>query len=183
MLNPPCTWEGWCWGWWAAWWSSQRVERWRDAIYGNGLPLGFQGRRFLAVVLSRRTLYTISEDWVSELFFLPCRANETCLIFVNIVRQFSLAKLIECDDDESDKDVDKEEWKDNKVNNVVDRHFRSEPRDRTLVLKRRRHWVLQHPGEKRKYKLQQKKQRKTYAIHPSEVCTAKRVIMAMAQLS
>ena len=65
MLNPPCTWGGWCWGWWAAWWSSRRAGRWRGARCGSERPLGFRGRRFLAVLLSPRTLYTISEDCVS----------------------------------------------------------------------------------------------------------------------
>ena len=66
-------------------------------------------------------------------------SNKACLIFVNIVRQFCFPQFIECDDDEGDKNVDKEKWKDNKVDNVVDGHFRSEPRDGALIFKCRRH--------------------------------------------
>ena len=67
--SPPCTWVGWCWGWWAAWWSSQRAGRWPAARYGSELPLGSRGRRFLAVLSSPRTLYTISADRVADYYF------------------------------------------------------------------------------------------------------------------
>ena len=95
----------------------------------------------------RYTRFLRIEFPLVELFFLPVCSNKTCLIFVNIVRQFCLPQLIECDDDEGNKNVDKEKWKDNKVDNVVDSHFRSEPRDGALVFKCRGHGVLQDTGE------------------------------------
>ena len=53
------------------------------------------------------------------------------LIFVNIVSELCLAELVEGDDDQGDKDVDKEEGEDDKVDNVVDGHLSSEPGVRT----------------------------------------------------
>ena len=69
----------------------------------------------------------------------------TNLIFINIIGQLCLAKLIECDDDKSDEYVDEEERKDDEVDDIVDRHFCSKPGIWALVLVRRGHGILQNP--------------------------------------
>ena len=69
----------------------------------------------------------------------------TNLIFINIIGQLCLAKLIECDDDKSDEYVDEEERKDNEVDDIVDRHFCSKPGIWALVFVRRGHGILQNP--------------------------------------
>ena len=53
--------------------------------------------------------------------------NSPHLILVNLsILQLSFSLLLECDDDQSYKDVDKEEWKDDEEDNVEDGHFSSE---------------------------------------------------------
>ena len=53
-------------------------------------------------------------------FGLNGKINTRLLIFVHIILQLSLAQLIEGDDDQGNEDVDKEEWEDNKEDNVED---------------------------------------------------------------
>ena len=55
------------------------------------------------------------------------------LILINIICELSLSQLVEGDDNQGNEDVDKEEWKDNKVDDVVDGHLCSVPRVGTLV--------------------------------------------------
>lgn len=54
--------------------------------------------------------------------------------------------LLECDDDESHKDVDEKERKDDKVDDVEDRHLHPVAVARTSVLFGHIHRVLQDPG-------------------------------------
>ena len=64
------------------------------------------------------------------------------LILINLVVDELVRSLIlERDDDESDEDVDEEEWKDDEVEDVEDGHLHAEVGHRTLVLVRRVHRV------------------------------------------
>ncbi len=67
------------------------------------------------------------------------------MILVHVVLQLGLAELVESDDDEGDKDVDKEEGKDDEKYDVEDGHLDPEPWQRPLVLVCGRHRVLQDP--------------------------------------
>ena len=69
--------------------------------------------------------------------------NYAYLVLVNIIRELGLSELVEGDDDQGHEDVDEEEREDDEVNNVEDGHLSAEPGDRTLVLVRRGHRVLQ----------------------------------------
>ena len=68
------------------------------------------------------------------------------LILVNIVCQLSLSELIKCHNDKSHENVDEEEGKHDKVDDVVNCHLSSEPRKWTLVLVCRGHGILQNSG-------------------------------------
>ena len=69
----------------------------------------------------------------------------SCLIFVDLtILQFGLALLLKGDDNEGHEDVDKEEWEDDKEDDVENGHLHPEPRDGALVLVRRGHGVLEH---------------------------------------
>ena len=72
------------------------------------------------------------------------------LIFVNVPRQFSLAQLVEGNDDQSDEDVDKKEREDNEVDDIENGHFHPEHRDRAFVFIGRGHGVLKKSGENSK---------------------------------
>ena len=61
--------------------------------------------------------------------------------------KFSLALLLEGDDDQGDEDVHEEEWEDNKVDNVEDGHLDTVQLDRGLVFIRNGHGLLEDPGE------------------------------------
>ncbi len=65
------------------------------------------------------------------------------MVLVNVICELRLSQLVECDDDQRDEDVDKEEREDDEVDNVEDGHLGAEPGDWTLVLERGRHGVLQ----------------------------------------
>ena len=68
------------------------------------------------------------------------------LVLVNLsVLQLGLALLLEGDDDQGHKDVDKEEGEDNEEDDVEDGHLCPEKRSGSDVLKRGTHRVLQHP--------------------------------------
>ena len=64
---------------------------------------------------------------------MDCKVNAGLLILVHVVLQLGLAQLVECDDDQGNKDVDEEEGKDHKEDDVEDALLRSEPRDWTLI--------------------------------------------------
>ena len=70
------------------------------------------------------------------------------LIFIDIILELSLAQLIEGDDDEGNKDINKEEGEDNEEDNIEDALFRPEPGYWSLVLICGGHGVLQdgHPA-------------------------------------
>ena len=68
------------------------------------------------------------------------------LILVDVFSQFGFTEFVEGDDDQGDEDVDEEEGKDDEVDDVEDRHLGPVALDRTLVLVRRRHRVLEHAG-------------------------------------
>ena len=72
---------------------------------------------------------------------------EIYLIFVNVPRQFSLAQLVEGNDDQSDEDVDKKEREDNEVDDIENGHFHPEHRDRAFVFIGRGHGVLKKAGK------------------------------------
>ena len=69
--------------------------------------------------------------------------NAGLLILIDVVLQLSLAKLIEGDDDEGNKDIDKEEREDNKEDDVEDALFCPEPGYWSLVLICGGHGVLE----------------------------------------
>ena len=64
------------------------------------------------------------------------------LIFVHVILELCLSQLVERDNDESDKNVDKEEGEDDKEHNVENGHLHPEPGQGTLIVIRRRHGVL-----------------------------------------
>ena len=70
------------------------------------------------------------------------------LILIDVVLKLSLAELIEGDDDEGNKDINKEEREDNEEDNVEDALFCPEPGNRSLVLICGGHGVLEdcHPA-------------------------------------
>lgn len=68
------------------------------------------------------------------------------LILVNIFGEFSLSKFIESDDDQGNKDVDEEEGKDYKVDDVEDGHFGPETSNGSFILVSRGHRALQDTG-------------------------------------
>ncbi len=109
------------------------------------------------------------------------------LVLVHVVLQLCLAQLVEGDDDEGDEDVDEEEGEDDEEDDVEDGHLHAEPGHRALVLVRRRHRVLQDAVEKKatfpEYEMKYYLNFRTHATHPSDVCTANNVSMAMKQLS
>ena len=72
---------------------------------------------------------------------------EIYLIFVNVPRQFSLAQLVEGNDDQSDEDVDKKEWEDNEVDDIENGHFYPEHWDRAFIFIGRGHGVLKKEGK------------------------------------
>ena len=66
------------------------------------------------------------------------------LILINLpVLKLSLPLLLECDNDEGDKDVDKEEREDDEEDNVEDRHLCPEESSGANVFKSGPHRVLQ----------------------------------------
>ena len=68
------------------------------------------------------------------------------LVLVNLsVLQLGLALLLEGDDDQGHKDVDKEEGEDNEEDDVEDGHLGAEERARSVVLKGGSHGVLEDP--------------------------------------
>ena len=62
--------------------------------------------------------------------------SESCLVFVDVIRQLGFAQFVECDNDKSDKNVDKEKGKDDEVDDVIYGHLCPEPGDWSLVLER-----------------------------------------------
>ena len=73
---------------------------------------------------------------------MDCKVNAGLLILVHVVLQLGLAQLVECDDDQSDEDVDEEKGEDNEENDVEDSLFRPVPGYWSHVLICRRHRVL-----------------------------------------
>ena len=73
----------------------------------------------------------------------------THLVLVHVVLQLGLSELVESDDDQGDEDVDEEEGEDDEEDDVEDGHLDAEPRDRTLLLVRRAHRVLQDAVDRR----------------------------------
>ena len=73
---------------------------------------------------------------------LNCKIYAGFLVLVHIVLKFSLTKLIECDDDESNKNVDKEKWEDYKEHNVEYALLRSEPRNWAFIFISGWHGIL-----------------------------------------
>lgn len=68
------------------------------------------------------------------------------LIFLQAVFLHHLVPLLlEGDDDQGHKDIDKEEGEHHKVDNIEDGHLHSVPRAGTLVLKGGIHGVLEDP--------------------------------------
>lgn len=67
------------------------------------------------------------------------------VLFQGTLFHHLITLLLEGDDDESYKDIDKEEWKDNKVDDVEDRHLHPVAVTRTPVFFCDIHRVLQHP--------------------------------------
>ena len=66
------------------------------------------------------------------------------LIFIDFsVLQFSLALVLEGDNDQSHEDVDEEEWKHDEVDDVEDGHFNAVVQNRTVIFLSGRHRVLQ----------------------------------------
>ena len=65
------------------------------------------------------------------------------MILIDVVLKLGLTKLIEGDDDEGNKDIDKEEREDNKEDDVEDALFCPEPWYRSLVLICGGHGVLE----------------------------------------
>ena len=63
-----------------------------------------------------------------------------------MIDEFVGALFLERDDDESNKYVDEEERKDDKVDDVEERHLHAVVGLRALVLVRRIHRMDQHPG-------------------------------------
>ena len=51
---------------------------------------------------------------------MDCKVNAGLLILVHVVLKLGLAQLVECDDDQSDEDVDEEKGEDNEENDVED---------------------------------------------------------------
>ena len=82
------------------------------------------------------------------------------LIFIDLrLFKFSLALLLESDNDQGDENVDKEKGKDDEVNDVKNGHFHSEEWYGPLIFKCSRHTLLQNTAKK-------KGQHKTYSnIH------------------
>ena len=68
------------------------------------------------------------------------------LILVDVIRELRLSQLVECNDDESHEDVDKEEREDDKEHDVENGHLNAEPGEGALLLVSRGHGVLQDPG-------------------------------------
>ncbi len=66
------------------------------------------------------------------------------LIFIHVVLQLSLSKLIESDNDQGNKNVDKEERKYYEEHNVKDGHLDTEPGLRSLFFVRWGHGVLKY---------------------------------------
>ena len=64
------------------------------------------------------------------------------LILVNVICQLSLAEFVEGNDDKSHEDVDEEERKYNKVDDVINGHLCPEPGQGALIFIRRGHGVL-----------------------------------------
>ena len=67
---------------------------------------------------------------------LDCKVDARLLVLVHVVLQLRLAKLVEGDDDQGDKDVDEEERKDDEEDDVEDGMLSSVPWDWSLVLVR-----------------------------------------------
>ena len=78
---------------------------------------------------------------------LDGKVDTGLLVLVHIVLQLRLPKLIEGDDDEGNKDVDKEKGKNHKEDNVEDAVLGPVPGNGTLVFVGRRHRVLENPGQ------------------------------------
>ena len=70
--------------------------------------------------------------------------KKTYLILINVICEFSLAELVEGDNDQGNEDVDEKEWKDDKVYNVEDGHLSPVPGVGSLVFVCRGHGVLQY---------------------------------------
>ena len=79
---------------------------------------------------------------------LDCKVDARLLVLVHVVLELRLAKLVEGDDDEGNKDIDKEEREDNEEDNVEDALFCPEPWYWSLVLICGGHGVLEdcHPA-------------------------------------
>ena len=79
---------------------------------------------------------------------MDSKVDAGLLIFINIILELGLAQLIEGDDDEGNKDIDKEEREDNKEDDVEDALFCPEPGYWPLVLICGGHGVLEdcHPA-------------------------------------
>ena len=67
---------------------------------------------------------------------LDCKVDARLLVLVHVVLKLRLAKLVEGDDDQGDKDVDEEERKDDEEDDVEDGMLSSVPWDWSLVLVR-----------------------------------------------
>ena len=67
-------------------------------------------------------------------FCLDCKIYTGFLVLVHVIFQLSLAKLVESDNDESNKNIDKEKWEDNKEDNVEYALLCPEPGYWTFIL-------------------------------------------------
>ena len=75
--------------------------------------------------------------------------QSSCLVLIDLaILQFSLALLLKGDDDQSDEDVDEEEWEDDKVDDVEYEHLDAEEGDWTLVLVGHCHGILKNAAGK-----------------------------------
>lgn len=74
---------------------------------------------------------------------LDSKVDAGFLIFIHIILQLCLPKLVEGHDDQGNEDVDEEEGKHDEKDNVEDGLLGPVPGDRTFILVGRGHGVLQ----------------------------------------
>lgn len=83
--------------------------------------------------------------------------SQSCLLYFVLFQaalgQCLVSLLLEGDDDQSNKDVDKEEREDHKVDYIEDGHFYAVAWTGTLVFKGGIHWMLQHTARRVIYKV------------------------------
>ena len=80
--------------------------------------------------------------------YLNSKVYAGLLIFVHVILQLRLAQLVEGDNDQGHKDVDKEEGKDDEEDDVEDGLLGAVPGHRALVLVRGSHRVLENSSKK-----------------------------------